>query len=64
MNGFEMRAIRQQAGMSCEELAAYLNLGPNGERTVRRLEGAGSTENCTGPQERLMQILSLVFPAP
>lgn len=38
MTGHELRRIRRRLGLSTREMAEALGLGPNGHRTLRRIE--------------------------
>ena len=55
MTGEEGKTIRIQAGLSLEELADMLNLGPNGADRIREFERG--KRDYTGPVIRLLELL-------
>lgn len=58
MNGDQIKAIRQNLGMSQAELAAALYLqGPNGPRKVREWEADESP--ITGPAQKALELMAV-----
>lgn len=51
----EVKAARQRLGLSQQELAEVLRLGPNGERTIRRWEQGDVP--ITGPASLALEML-------